>query len=149
MPDPCMGVVRMGESYPCDPDLDPNKCENSLTIFSGENGASSMPANFYADGIFMIILGILGIIGTAYLHLVYAKSLRERAKVIKGESTSDSEDSEGDESEEESEDGALEHQKTWLLKTVKKMKLTKIRMMTRMMWKKTKTKKRKNQTMMT
>ena len=107
MPDPCMGVVRMGESYPCDPDLDPNKCENSLTIFSGENGASSMPADFYADGIFMIILGILGIIGTAYLHLVYAKSLRERAKVMKGESTSDSEGSEDDESEEESEDGAL------------------------------------------
>ena len=92
MPDPCMGVVRMGETYPCDPDLDPNKCENSLTIFSGENGASSMPADFYADGIFMIILGVLGIIGTAYLHLVYAKSLRERAKVMKGESTTDSEE---------------------------------------------------------
>jgi len=115
MPDPCMGVVRMGESYPCDPDLDPNKCENSLTIFSGENGASSMPANFYADGIFMIILGILGIIGTAYLHLVYAKSLRERAKVIKGESTSDSEDSEDDESEEESEDGALDAPKNLVI----------------------------------
>ena len=111
MPDPCMGVVRMGESYPCDPDLDPNKCENSLTIFSGENGASSMPADFYADGIFMIILGILGIIGTAYLHLVYAKSLRERAKVIKGESTSDSEDSEDDESE----DGALDAPKNLVI----------------------------------
>mgnify|MGYP001331940278 CR=1 FL=1 len=115
MPDPCMGTVRMGETYPCDPDLDPNKCENSLTIFSGENGASSMPAKFYADGIFMIILGVLGIIGTAYLHLVYAKSLRERAKVLKGESTSDSEDSEDDESEEDSEDGALEAPKNLVI----------------------------------
>ena len=115
MPDPCMGTVRMGETYPCDPDLDPNKCENSLTIFSGENGASSMPADFYADGIFMIILGVLGIVGTAYLHLVYAKSLRERAKVLKGESTSDSEESEDDETEKEQEDGALEAPKNLVI----------------------------------
>ena len=115
MPDPCMGTVRMGETYPCDPDLDPNKCENSLTIFSGENGASSMPADFYADGIFMIILGVLGIVGTAYLHLVYAKSLRERAKVLKGESTTDSEETEDDETEKEQEDGALEAPKNLVI----------------------------------
>ena len=115
MPDPCMGTVRMGETYPCDPDLDPNKCENSLTIFSGENGASSMPADFYADGIFMIILGVLGIGGTAYLHLVYAKSLRERAKVLKGESTTDSEETEDDETEKEQEDGALEAPKNLVI----------------------------------
>ena len=115
MPEPCMGTVRMGETYPCDPDLDPNKCENSLTIFSGENGASSMPADFYADGIFMIILGVLGIIGTAYLHLVYAKSLRERAKVLKGESTSDSVELEEESEDDESGDGALDAPKNLVI----------------------------------
>ena len=44
MIDPCQGTVSVGETYPCDPALDPNKCQNSLTPFSGENGASSMPA---------------------------------------------------------------------------------------------------------
>ena len=43
MIDPCQGTVAVGETYPCDPAIDANKCENSLTPFSGENGASSMP----------------------------------------------------------------------------------------------------------
>ena len=108
MIDPCQGTVAVGETYPCDPALDPNKCQNSLTPFSGTNGASSMPAAFYGDGIFMIILGVIGLAAIAYLHLMYAPSLRERAKKgNKTEEESDDEDvssvveSDEDESEEE------------------------------------------------
>ena len=101
MPDPCAGNVRMGDTYPCDPLLDPKKCENSLTIFSGDNGASSMPAGFYLDGIIMIILGVIGLAGTAYMHLLYAPSLRERAKVLKGDSDIDSKESNSDEDQDE------------------------------------------------
>ena len=102
MIDPCQGTVSVGETYPCDPALDPNKCQNSLTPFSGENGASSMPAGFYGDGIFMIILGIIGVAATAYLHLIYAPSLRERAK--KGSSKEDEDEEEEDEVEDEDSD---------------------------------------------
>ena len=80
LPDPCYGDVNIGENYPCDPAIDPNGCDNSLTIFSGDNGASSMPAGFYTDGIVMMILGLIGIAAVAYLHLVYAPSLRRLAK---------------------------------------------------------------------
>ena len=103
MIDPCQGTVVVGETYPCDPALDANKCENSLTPFSGENGASSMPAGFYSDGIFMIILGVIGLCATAYLHLVYAKSLKEKVKKLSGKSEEeDEEDVDEDEIEEES-----------------------------------------------
>ena len=96
MIEPCQGTVSIGETYPCDPALDPNKCQNSLTPFSGTNGASSMPAGFYGDGIFMIILGVIGLAVTAYLHLIYAPSLREKAK--KG-STEEEESSETEDEE--------------------------------------------------
>ena len=96
MIDPCQGTVSIGETYPCDPALDPNKCQNSLTPFSGTNGASSMPAGFYGDGIFMIILGVIGLAVTAYLHLIDAPSLREKAK--KG-STEEEESSETEDEE--------------------------------------------------
>ena len=102
MIDPCQGTVAVGETYPCDPAIDTNKCENSLTPFSGENGASSMPAGFYTDGITMIILGVIGLCAVAYLHLVYAKSLRIRAK--KNSDNSDSEEEQEDETSEEDED---------------------------------------------
>ena len=114
IPEPCFGTVRIGETYPCDPTIDPNKCANSLTIFSGENGASSMPKGFYGDGVFMIILGVFGLIGTAYLHLVYSKVLRERAEALKGpkkeddEETSDSETDDEEDSDEETEEDSDE-----------------------------------------
>jgi len=109
MIDPCKGTVAVGETYPCDPSLDPNKCQNSLTPFSGENGASSMPAGFYSDGIFMIILGVIGVAATAYLHLIYAPSLRERAKKGSNKEDDDEEDEEEEEdSEEENSESALE-----------------------------------------
>lgn len=101
MIDPCQGTVSVGETYPCDPTLDANKCQNSLTPFSGTDGASSMPAGFYGDGIFMIILGVIGLAAIAYLHLLYAPSLRERVK--KGTSKEDDNES-TDEDEEEDEE---------------------------------------------
>ena len=92
IPDPCFGTVEVGETYPCDPAVDEDKCANSLTPFSGENGASSMPAGFYNDGVFMIVLGVIGLAVTAYLHLIYAPSLRDKVREKSGKS--DSEDSE-------------------------------------------------------
>ena len=104
MIDPCQGTVSIGETYPCDPALDPNKCQNSLTPFSGTNGASSMPAAFYGDGIFMIILGVIGLAAIAYLHLLYAPSLRERTKKgSKAEEESEEEDTSSDDESEEDE----------------------------------------------
>ncbi|MFL2981924.1 MAG: EF-hand domain-containing protein [Candidatus Poseidoniaceae archaeon] len=100
MIDPCQGTVAVGETYPCDPAIDANKCENSLTPFSGENDASSMPAGFYTDGIVMIILGVIGLAVTAYLHLIYAKALRRKAKKASGK-LDEEEDSEEDEEAEE------------------------------------------------
>ena len=108
MIDPCQGTVAVGETYPCDPAIDANKCENSLTPFSGENGASSMPAGFYTDGIVMIILGVIGLAATAYLHLIYAKALRIRAKKDSGkldeEDSEEEEDTESDDDEEVEDD---------------------------------------------
>ena len=107
LPDPCFGTVAVGETYPCDPAIDENKCANSLTPFSGENGSSSMPADFYNDGIAMIALGVIGLGITAYLHLIYAPSLRDRVREKSGKV--DSEDSEEEEeSDEEEEESALE-----------------------------------------
>ena len=110
LPDPCFGTVAVGETYPCDPAVDENKCANSLTPFSGENDALSMPAGFYGDGIAMIALGVIGLAITAYLHLVYAPSLRDRAREKSGKVDSeDSEEEESDEEEEEEEEeSALE-----------------------------------------
>ena len=100
MIDPCSGTVSVGETYPCDPALDPNKCQNSLTPFSGENGASSMPAAFYGDGIFMIILGVIGLGATAFLHLMYAPALREKAKKGTGNQSNEESDEETQDEEE-------------------------------------------------
>ena len=102
LPDPCFGTVEVGETYPCDPAIDENKCANSLTPFSGENGASSMPAGFYGDGVAMIVLGVIGLAITAYLHLVYAPALRDKVREKSGKSAS--EDSEEEEDDEESEE---------------------------------------------
>ena len=100
IPNPCSGELIMKETYPCDPKIDANDCSNSLTPFSGENDASSMPAGFYNDGIVMIILGIIGLAIIAYLHLSYAPSLRERAKKKSGKS----DDEEDDDSDEDDDD---------------------------------------------
>ena len=108
LPDPCFGTVAVGETYPCDPAIDENKCANSLTPFSGENGSSSMPADFYNDGIAMIALGVIGLGITAYLHLIYAPSLRDRVREKSGKVDSEDSEEEEEESDEEEEESALE-----------------------------------------
>jgi len=95
------GQVSIGETYPCDPDIDPNKCANSLTPFSGDS--SSMPAGFYLDGIIMIILGIIGFAGGLWLHLKHAPALRELAKGSDDKSE-DSEDGDDDDDDDDDED---------------------------------------------
>ena len=107
LPDPCFGTVEVGETYPCDPAVDPDDCANSLTPFSGDDGASSMPAGFYTDGIIMMVLGALGLGLTAFLHLIYAPALREKVKGKSGKTSSESseeEDDEDDDSDEEDDD---------------------------------------------
>ena len=106
--DTCSGYVNDGETYPCEASIDPNECRNSITIFSGESsdGAlNSMPKGFYLDGIMFIILGTIGLAATAYLHMVYAPSLRKR---VKGEDNSIEENSEHEDEPEEEDDGVLE-----------------------------------------
>ena len=102
IPNPCFGLVLKGETYPCDPAIDPGECTNSLTLFSGDDGASSMPSGFYTDGIVMITLGIIGLAAIAYLHLVYAPSLRNKVK-DESDGTSDK-DSEQEDSESSSDE---------------------------------------------
>jgi len=101
--DTCSGFVSDGETYPCEASIDPNECRNSITIFSGESsdGAlNSMPKGFYMDGIMFIILGIIGLGATAYLHMVYAPSLRKR---VKGDDKSVEDSSEPEEENDDSE----------------------------------------------
>ena len=83
------GELSEGDIYPCDAEIQVDKCANSLTPFSGE--ASSMPKGFYADGIFFMVLGAMGMVGTMFTHLVLAKGWRARMKAMK-EVESDTED---------------------------------------------------------
>ena len=77
-------------------------CANSFTPFSGDS--SSMPKGFYADGIFFMLLGAMGMVGSMFTHLVLAKGWRARAKAMK-EVESDSEDAkEASDAEDEDED---------------------------------------------
>ena len=111
MPDPCLGVVSIGETYSCDPTIDPGECTNSLTLFSGDEGASSMPAGFYADGIVMILLGVTGLAAIAYLHLVYGPSLRSRVKGDSDDGPSvEKEDSDDEDSEDDSKNDVSEEE---------------------------------------
>ena len=110
--DTCSGYVNDGETYPCEASIDPNECRNSITIFSGETSdgtLNSMPKGFYLDGIMFIILGVIGLGATAYLHMVYAPSLRQR---VKGDDNSVEESSESEEdnedAEEDEDEGILE-----------------------------------------
>ena len=103
LPDPCFGTVEVGETYPCDPAVDPDDCANSLTPFSGDDGASSMPAGFYTDGIIMMVLGALGLGLTAFLHLIYAPALREKVKGKSGKTSSESSEEEDDEDDDSDE----------------------------------------------
>jgi len=112
------GDLNEGDIYPCDADIQVGNCDNSLTPFSGE--ASSMPKGFYADGIFFMVLGAMGMAGSMFTHLVLAKGWRARAKAMK-EVESDTEDAkevseDGDEddsdSDEEDDDDSISDEDT-------------------------------------
>lgn len=96
-----------GDIYDCDPEYQIGDCKNSLTPLAGES--SSMPAGWYWDGILFALLGIGGLVGSLYSHLILMKSWRARAKAMKEvqDDKSDAED-EATESEEESTEDADE-----------------------------------------
>ena len=83
--------------YDCDPDYQIGDCKNSLTPLAGE--ASSMPAGWYWDGILFAVLGVAGLGGSLYAHLVLMKSWRARAKAMK-EVNDDKADAEEEHAEE-------------------------------------------------
>ena len=74
-------VIDEGQAYPCDPTVQVGECKNSLTPLAGD--ASSMPGGFYLDGIFLMLLSTIGLIGSLYTHLVLAPSWRARVKAMK------------------------------------------------------------------
>jgi hypothetical protein len=98
--------INEGEIYSCDSDIQADGCANSLTPFSGENGASSMPKGFYTDGIIFILLGAIGMGGSMFTHLVLAKGWRARVKAMKEveEDTEDAKEASDDEDESDSEE---------------------------------------------
>ena len=75
--------LEAGDIYLCDEKYQEGGCPNSLTPFGGENGASSMPKGFYADGVLLLILAIGGLMGSLFLHLIKAPEWRARAKAMK------------------------------------------------------------------
>ena len=93
-------LINEGDSTACDPAV--HDCANSLTPLAGE-GAGSMPAGFYWDGILMIILGAIGLGGSLYAHLVLMKKWRAKAK---GDSTEETESDEDDSDKKDSDDEA-------------------------------------------
>ena len=110
----CQGYVTIGDTYPCDPVINDDGCANSLTPLMEY---SSMPAGFYGDGIFMIIIGLFGFAGILFLHLVYAPSVKAKVRAlnredeeglsdeeVEGESSEDDSQESDDSEEEDSED---------------------------------------------
>ena len=104
------GLVE-GDIYKCDEKYQEGGCPNSLTIMGGSDSNLSMPKGFYADGILLLMLSTIGLIGSLFLHLVKAPEWRARAKAMKefeedkadasNESEEDDSVAEGEESEDE------------------------------------------------
>jgi len=95
--------VSPGDIYPCDQSIQESNCKNSLTPFAGENGSNSMPAGFYWDGIFFMILGLAGMGGIFYLQM-QIKAMRSEHRRQKRDDENDSEsDSDEDASDDDDE----------------------------------------------
>ena len=92
------GDYEEGDIYPCDSSVQVGECKNSLTPFAGE--ASSMPAGFYWDGIFLMVLGALGMVASLATHLAIVPGWRARAKAMK-EVEEDTDEARSGESDEE------------------------------------------------
>lgn len=74
-------VVKEGEAYPCDPEIQEGECKNSLTPLAGK--ASSMPGGLYPDAIVALVLAGCGLIWSLYTHLILAPGWRARVKAMK------------------------------------------------------------------
>lgn len=72
-----------GDIYKCDEKYQDGGCPNSLTIMGGPESKFSMPKGFYLDGILLLMLSTIGLIGSLFLHLVKAPEWRARAKAMK------------------------------------------------------------------
>ena len=75
--------LNPGDVFPCDEKYQEGGCSNSLTLFSGENGASSMPKGFYLDGIIFMILSLIGLGASLFMHLVRVPAWRARARAMR------------------------------------------------------------------
>ncbi|MGB1098863.1 MAG: EF-hand domain-containing protein, partial [Poseidonia sp.] len=101
------GGLSEGDIYKCDEKYQEGGCPNSLTIMGGPDSNLSMPKGFYLDGIMLLMLSTLGLIGSLFLHLVKAPEWRARAKAMKefeedkADASQESEDEVGDEVDEE------------------------------------------------
>ena len=105
--------LNPGDIYPCDERYQDGGCANSLTPFSGENGASSMPKGFYLDGVILLLISVVGLCGSLFIHLIKVPAWRARVKAMRefdedksdaselAEEEHESEDSEDDDSEDE------------------------------------------------
>jgi hypothetical protein len=71
-----------------------------------------MPGGFYLDGILLMVLSTVGLIGSLYTHLVLAPSWRARVKAMKevSEDKADVQESLDDDSEEDSEEESEEEE---------------------------------------
>lgn len=76
------GLVE-GDIYPCDEKYQEGGCPNSLTLMGGADANFSMPKAFYLDGILLLMMSTLGLIGSLFLHLVKAPEWRARMKAMK------------------------------------------------------------------
>ena len=97
-------VIQPGEIYDCSDEVQVDGCKNSLTPFAGENGASSMPAGFYWDGILFMILGLAGLGGIGYLQMQIKAMRAEHRRSKSSDSDDESDSSETAEEEEQSDD---------------------------------------------
>ena len=111
------GDLSEGDIYLCDAEIQVGNCANSLTPFTGE--ASSMPKGFYADGIFFMVLGAMGMVGSMFTHLVLAKGWRARVRAMKEvesdtedakEASDDEDDGDSDSDEEEKDDSVSDEE---------------------------------------
>ena len=104
------GLVK-GDIYKCDDKYQEGGCPNSLTIMGGADSNFSMPKGFYLDGIILLMLSTIGLIGSLFLHLVKAPEWRARVKAMKefdedkADASNESEDEGAETDEDESEDG--------------------------------------------
>ena len=104
------GGLSEGDIYKCDEKYQDGGCPNSLTIMGGPDSNFSMPKAFYLDGILLLMISTLGLIGSLFLHLVKAPEWRARAKAMKefeedkADASNESEEATEEELEDETDD---------------------------------------------